>query len=146
MYITGLSGCASGINLEYYNGTNILTDGGRRCQEWSKQTPHSHPLWSTDAEFPFDESIDAANKFCRNNGESIPWCYTWDPDKRIEYCGTQICGGISWADPEGGNRGSGPPGKSQQAIVGLFRNSGTEPTQKGVQLSRRRSLRMATGA
>ena len=46
----------------------------------------------------------------------------------------------------GGNRGSGPPGKSQQAIVGLFRNSGTEPTQKGVQLSRRRSLRMATGA
>ena len=38
---------------------------------------------------------------------------------------------FSWADPEGGDRGSGPTGKSQVAID-FFRNTGMDPPQGAI--------------
>ena len=85
--------CPDGINITHYIGNNSVTDGGRICQRWSLQTPHSH-YFKTDEYFPLDSSLDDAANYCRNHHVEDPWCFTTDPHLRWEYCYGRICGGI----------------------------------------------------
>ena len=92
--------CAS-YDLSMYAGTVAITNGGRMCQKWASQTPHTH-VYSTDTNFPLDGSVEDAANYCRNvpsqetNGErDHPWCLTTDPKKRVDYCNKPICGGMN---------------------------------------------------
>ena len=89
IYATGETKC----DLEHYIGNVSITDGGRKCQRWSKQVPRSH-YYDTDAYFPLDESIEAAENYCRPVEDTIPWCFTMDPKFMLQSCGARICGGL----------------------------------------------------
>lgn len=74
-----------------YDGKKILTEHGRQCQEWAKQTPHEHENNKAEL-FPLDGSVDAAENYCRDpDGEGKPWCYTTDAQVRWEFCDIPIC-------------------------------------------------------
>merc|ERR1711971_623865 len=64
-----------------YTGGQRTTKSGRTCQHWCSTSPHYHR----------QESPDLKDNFCRNpdNEPGGPWCYTTDPAKRWEYCGTR---------------------------------------------------------
>jgi len=72
---------------ELYNGTVNITESGRICQKWDKDTPHVHPLTSL-----YRLYLEGHN-FCRNpEGRGVrPWCYTTDPTQRWEYCDVKLC-------------------------------------------------------
>lgn len=72
---------------ELYNGTVNITESGRICQIWDKDTPHVHPLTSL-----YRLYLEGHN-FCRNpEGRGVrPWCYTTDPTQRWEYCDVKRC-------------------------------------------------------
>jgi len=63
-----------------YSGSLGTTVSGRTCQAWKENSPHAH--WYHDQK----------ENYCRNpDGDSGPWCYTTDPDKRWEYCDVPVC-------------------------------------------------------
>ena len=67
---------------ENYTGHMNVTFFGKTCQLWSSQIPHGHAFGRLENE----------SNFCRNpDGESKPWCYTTDPDKRYEFCDIPLC-------------------------------------------------------
>jgi integrin beta 3 len=72
-----------------YAGVVSQTVGGRTCQNWSSQTPHSHKIRTN---YP-EGSEDKASNFCRNPDDSPdgPWCYTTDPKVTWEYCDVKLC-------------------------------------------------------
>ena len=71
-----------------------MTSNGHKCQVWAVQVPHDHELYSTDAEFPMDGSVKAAENYCRDpDGEGRTWCYTIVPEIRWEFCDFPPCTG-----------------------------------------------------
>ena len=66
------------------------------CQAWASQDPQTHDY--TDADFPLDGSLAAAENYCRDPGgvKSRPWCYrNVHSGSRWDYCDTE-CNGISY--------------------------------------------------
>ena len=87
--------CPDGRSLCDYNGTTAVTNGGRTCQKWTDQSPHSH--------YPGllygNQTLEDAENYCRSfehegkNYGNEPWCLTTDPEHRRQGCGETICGG-----------------------------------------------------
>ena len=88
--------CISGSASEYV-GSMAMTEGGRMCQRWDTQTPHSHNFGYDNNRFP-DGSVRKAENYCRNpDGKSRLWCYTTDPNVAWEYCNVPQCTGKLYA-------------------------------------------------
>ncbi|XP_060097812.1 plasminogen isoform X2 [Heteronotia binoei] len=74
-------------NGEDYQGTMSVTVSGTTCQPWNAQEPHKHSR--TPENYPC-KGLD--ENYCRNpDGETLPWCYTANPNKRWEYCNIPNC-------------------------------------------------------
>ena len=75
--------CQVGLGREYKGPVNI-SNTGKKCQKWSKQTPHEH-----------QQSLVENHNECRNpDGSGVTlgaWCYTMDEDTRWEYCDVCWC-------------------------------------------------------
>nr|XP_055041453.1 plasminogen-like [Misgurnus anguillicaudatus] len=79
--------CFTGEGLNY-RGTISVSKSGKTCQKWTSQTPHTHTV--TPENYPCK---GLEENYCRNPGGSIaPWCFTTDPEKRVEYCNVPKCG------------------------------------------------------
>jgi len=73
----------NGSDGALYRGCQTKTTSGATCQNWKKQTPHTHDRFS--ANFPGTGLKN--HNYCRNpDNEKAIWCYTTDPDLRWEYC------------------------------------------------------------
>ncbi|XP_066269404.1 uncharacterized protein [Branchiostoma lanceolatum] len=73
-------------NGKSYAG-HINRAGGRVCQRWDSQSPHSHP--HTPQAHP-DAGLE--ENFCRNpDNKERPWCYTTDVVWRWSYCDVMEC-------------------------------------------------------
>ena len=67
-------------------GTKNVTPGGRDCQRWDSQTPHTHS-WTSIDRFPDTTTLQDVSNFCRNGrNDDGPWCFTTDPNTVWEYC------------------------------------------------------------
>ena len=89
----GFSDCKFSPKGTSYIGTLSTTKTGKTCQRWDQQSPQTHSF--TDSSLFPDESVSAANNYCRNPGadkEGGPWCYTTDPNTLYEYCDIPLCG------------------------------------------------------
>ena len=83
--------CYDGLDSRTYTGTISYTKNGRTCQKWSSQSPQTHE-YNTNSQFPLDESVDAAENYCRDpDGYGTPWCYTINSAVRWEECRIPIC-------------------------------------------------------
>ncbi|KAH0622431.1 hypothetical protein JD844_024733 [Phrynosoma platyrhinos] len=82
--------CLEG-NGENYRGKTSVTESGTTCQSWAAQAPHKHAR--TPENYPCKHGGLEEN-YCRNpDGETMPWCYTTDSNKRWEYCDIPSCDG-----------------------------------------------------
>nr|XP_020664690.1 plasminogen isoform X1 [Pogona vitticeps] len=80
---------------EDYRGKIAVTESGATCQSWAAQTPHAHAR--TPENYPCK---GLEENYCRNpDGETKPWCYTTNPDKRWEYCAIPSCDSPTVAAP-----------------------------------------------
>merc|ERR1719305_206149 len=68
-----------------YIGCQDKTVGGKTCQVWTENFPHSHG-YSKNAKKYKDNLGD--HNYCRNppGSDPSPWCYTTDPSVRWDYC------------------------------------------------------------
>merc|ERR1711860_333150 len=83
--------CRNPCNAKDYTGTTSRTKSGKKCQQWSRQSPHKHDMARFMDNFP-EKSLTKASNYCRNPyGNSAPWCYTTDSRKRWEYCNIKKC-------------------------------------------------------
>lgn len=80
-------GCAYG---GVYRGDVSVTESGRTCQAWNKQSPQAHS-WFSPEKNPND-GLDS--NYCRNPSANAGgnWCYTTDSAKRWEHCDIPDCG------------------------------------------------------
>lgn len=77
----------TGDNASTYRGCQSETLGGKRCQKWTMQAPHSHTY--TEANYPNGGLGD--HDYCRNpGGYHTIWCYTEDPNQRWDFCQPMI--------------------------------------------------------
>ena len=74
-----------------FSGRTNVTASGLTCQHWAASEPHV-PKY-TDVGKVGDTEAGEHNH-CRNPSESPRgvWCYTTDPDVRLERCSVPICG------------------------------------------------------
>ena len=76
------------VRVDTYNRKNnqSKTSSGLTCQNWTSQFPHKNTQY-TSAKYP-DADLGNHN-FCRNPQKSKKgaWCFTNDPDVRMEHCG-----------------------------------------------------------
>ena len=79
-------GYNGGERSEDYLGKISHTDGGKLCQRWNSQSPHTHGF------------VDSEEDYCRNpekKGQPDPedgvWCYTLDKNKRWDFCPVRRC-------------------------------------------------------
>ncbi|XP_070533379.1 uncharacterized protein [Ptychodera flava] len=83
-HMDDLTECYKEADGSDYRGLCHHTSYGSVCQNWAKQTPHSHSF------FTGEEVIDNGignHSYCRNpDGANRPWCYTTKKDTRVEYC------------------------------------------------------------
>jgi len=71
-------------NDEGYRGCQDTTISGYTCQKWTSQSPHAHQE-ATPATTPGRGLGD--HNYCRNADDSSTiWCFTTNPEKRIEQC------------------------------------------------------------
>ncbi|XP_066304573.1 plasminogen-like [Branchiostoma lanceolatum] len=84
--------CYTGDSIDY-RGTVRVTETGKTCQRWDRQTPHNHNF---RPDVLTDRGLD--ENFCRkpdgNNTyytDHRPWCYTTNPSVRWEYCDITPC-------------------------------------------------------
>lgn len=72
-----------------YRGTQSITVDGLECQKWSSNVPHEHSF-ITKASAGLDGLGD--HNYCRNPNKMYGvWCYTTDPEKRLDYCSVPTC-------------------------------------------------------
>nr|XP_022291356.1 plasminogen-like [Crassostrea virginica]XP_022291357.1 plasminogen-like [Crassostrea virginica] len=72
-----------------YIGSMSKTKSGRTCQRWDSQTPHVIPAALTSR---FSGPFSCHENFCRNTANaSRPWCYTTDPEVKMEFCDIDFC-------------------------------------------------------
>ena len=73
-----------------YSGKVNHTISGRSCQAWSSSQPHE-PKFTDVGKVGETEAGD--HNYCRNPDGNIGgvWCYTTDPDMRLEHCAVPIC-------------------------------------------------------
>merc|ERR1719362_1018050 len=73
-----------GDKSEGYRGCQDETRSGRKCQDWSSQSPHKHTESPTNPKY---SEFKLIKNYCRNpDGQPSIWCYTMDPKKRWELC------------------------------------------------------------
>ncbi|CAH1267173.1 HGF [Branchiostoma lanceolatum] len=70
-----------------YRGAVSVTETGKTCQRWDRQTPHEHDYAPADK-----PSSGLEQNYCRNpDGYTGLWCYTTDPRTRWELCDVPVC-------------------------------------------------------
>ncbi|CAL8318428.1 unnamed protein product [Lota lota] len=80
--------CIVGTNGQY-RGRRSWTKSNITCQAWSDNSIHDHMFYPD--QFP---KRDLRENFCRNpkpKDHDGPWCYTTDPNIRVEECGIPQC-------------------------------------------------------
>ncbi|KAJ3612450.1 hypothetical protein NHX12_020725, partial [Muraenolepis orangiensis] len=80
--------CIAGTHGQY-RGRRSWTKSNITCQAWSDNSVHDHTFFPD--QFP---KRDLRENFCRNPvAKSLggPWCYTTDPNIRVEECGIPRC-------------------------------------------------------
>ena len=90
--------CKTSQTGEDYTGDISVTVNAKTCQRWPDQSPHSHSY--NHPNYFQDATLADASNYCRNPldpdgvtlSDSLPWCYTVDPDDRWEYCDIPFCG------------------------------------------------------
>ena len=67
-------------------GHHAVTKTGIECQKWTDKLPHGHGI---DYEKPqYSNKQLGDHNYCRNpdNEPYGAWCFTTNPDVRMEYC------------------------------------------------------------
>jgi len=80
-------GCDN-VKQSDYRGTISTTISGIECQRWDSQEPHTHN--HTRSRYP---EMGLSENYCRNPDGATQgaWCYTADPEQRLEYCDVPAC-------------------------------------------------------
>lgn len=84
--------CQQQASTPYYSGKVSVTNNGRQCQRWDRQSPHTHTYAINS--FYVDGSVGAANNYCRDhigNAFNALWCYTTNSGVRFESCDIRQC-------------------------------------------------------
>ena len=80
-----------GSKGETYRGNTSQTESGRTCQNWSSQSPHTHPFYT---DYTTENTGIGTHAYCRNpnpRNNPRPWCFTTDENKNWEYCRVPFC-------------------------------------------------------
>jgi len=89
-----------------YRGCQTKTKSGRHCQAWASQAPHTHGV--TPHRY---QGAGLVGSYCRNpDGEPTIWCFTTDPEKQWELCGSNP-GGDDQSGGGGGDSSGGGFGR-----------------------------------
>ncbi|XP_071944842.1 plasminogen-like [Antedon mediterranea] len=75
--------CYTNGHAKDYRGFVSVTKSGKKCQQWTSQSPHKHTR--TPENYP---TFGLGNhNYCRSpDNVNTAWCYTTDSSKRWEYC------------------------------------------------------------
>uniref|UniRef100_A0A8C5FPW7 Hepatocyte growth factor a n=1 Tax=Gadus morhua TaxID=8049 RepID=A0A8C5FPW7_GADMO len=78
--------CIVGTNGQY-RGRRSWTKSNITCQAWSDNSIHDHTYFPDQS-----PALDLRENFCRSpKNQGRPWCYTTDPNTRVEECGIPQC-------------------------------------------------------
>ena len=86
-FITNFGDCYHFGHSQQYTGPQSTTIGGRICQRWNTDFPHTRTQ-----EFIPKTSGDRNSNYCRDiSNYGALWCYTTDPEVRWEICPVPVC-------------------------------------------------------